>query len=201
MWPLAITTILMGVLGAILSRIAKAPVVESPDVAANAFDFDFSFMKILPAISASRLSPRGRQHIRDTEGLSLVPYADPPGQKKLYSIGYGYQLRKGEWWNKITKEFAEQLLEKVVAEDEREIETHISVPLNQNQYDAVFSWLYNIGAPNFRTSTLLDILNSGDYAGAAEQFKRWNKISTGQGLQVSNALVARRAKERDLFLS
>ncbi|MCK2118973.1 lysozyme, partial [Pseudomonas juntendi] len=58
------------------------------------------------------------------------------------------------------------------------------------------SFTYNLGAANLESSTLRRLLNSGDYAGAADQFPRWNKA----GGKVLAGLTRRRAAERDLFL-
>lgn len=79
---------------------------------------------------------------------------------------------------------------------EPEIERLVTVPLSQNQWDALVSFTYNLGAANLEWSTLLRKLNAGDYAAAADQFPRWNK----GGGKVLVWLVRRRAAERDLFL-
>ncbi|WLH87869.1 lysozyme [Pseudomonas sp. FP453] len=68
--------------------------------------------------------------------------------------------------------------------------------INQGQWDALMSFTYNLGAANLGTSTLLKLLNAGDYPGAAEQFPRWNKA----GGQVLAGLTKRRAAERVMFL-
>ena len=72
----------------------------------------------------------------------------------------------------------------------------VTAPLNQNQWDALMSFTYNLGAANLESSTLRRLLNAGNYSAAAEQFPRWNKA----GGQVLAGLVRRRAAERDLFL-
>lgn len=72
----------------------------------------------------------------------------------------------------------------------------VTAPLSQNQWDALMSFTYNLGAANLESSTLRRLLNAGNYAAAAEQFARWNKA----GGQVLAGLVRRRAAERDLFL-
>ncbi|WP_312069487.1 lysozyme, partial [Acinetobacter sp.] len=72
----------------------------------------------------------------------------------------------------------------------------VKVPLSQNQFDALVSLTYNIGSTAFKNSTLLKKLNAKDYAGAADQFLRWNK----GGGKVLKGLVRRREAERALFL-
>ncbi len=72
----------------------------------------------------------------------------------------------------------------------------VTVPLNQNQFDALVSLTYNIGSGAFNNSTLLKKLNKGDYQGAADQFLVWNKA----GGKVMKGLVRRREAEQALFL-
>ncbi|MCY1458796.1 Lysozyme RrrD [compost metagenome] len=79
---------------------------------------------------------------------------------------------------------------------EPEVERLVQVPLTGNQWDALVSFTYNLGAANLESSTLLRLLNAGDYVGAAGQFPRWNKA----GGKVLPGLVRRREAERVLFL-
>ncbi len=147
--------------------------------------------------SAFSASPAVYDRLRRLEGFSATPYRDPPNQDKLWSIGYGYQLRSGEWWTSIDVPFAEQLLAKVVGEVQDTINSLVRVPLSQNQFDALTLFVYNIGQTQFRTSTLLKLLNQGDYQGAAAQFGRW---VNGGGAVIPD-LVARRSEESQLFLT
>lgn len=73
---------------------------------------------------------------------------------------------------------------------------YVKVKLTQNQFDALVSFVYNVGVGAFRTSTLLRKLNNGDYVGAAAEFKRW-KFGGGKELP---GLVRRRKAEEQLFL-
>ena len=82
-----------------------------------------------------------------------------------------------------------------VAPAQRAVAKAVTVPLNQNQYDALTSLAYNIGTGAFQRSTLLRRLNAGDHAGAAEQFGVWVR----SGGADSPGLIARRAAERRLF--
>ncbi|WP_173506474.1 lysozyme, partial [Marinobacterium sp. xm-m-383] len=74
------------------------------------------------------------------------------------------------------------------------------VPLTQPQYDALASFIFNLGGANFRTSTLLRKLNAYDYVGAADEFLRWNKQRQGGQMVVLRGLTKRREEERALFL-
>jgi len=97
----------------------------------------------------------------------------------------------------ITTEQAERMLQNDIARFEPELENLVKVPLNQNQWDALMSFVYNLGSANLASSTLLKLLNAGDYARAADQFPRWNKAG-GKELP---GLTKRRAAEQALFLS
>ena len=73
----------------------------------------------------------------------------------------------------------------------------IKVKVTQSQFDAMVSLAYNIGAGAFLKSTLLKKVNAGDFAGAGEQFLRWNKAGGKEVL----GLTKRREREKQLFLS
>jgi lysozyme len=73
----------------------------------------------------------------------------------------------------------------------------VKAPINQNQFDALVSFVYNVGAGNFAKSTLLKKLNKADYQGAGDEFLRWNR----GGGKVLNGLIRRRDAERSLFLT
>lgn len=131
--------------------------------------------------------------IKKYEGFRESPYICPGGQ---LTIGYGKAIKPGEYTS-ITKSEAEILLRKTVAAFERSIKNLVQVPLNQNQYDALVSFAYNVGAGAFKKSDLLKKLNASDYKGAADELPKWNK-SKGKVLK---GLVRRREEERKLFLS
>ncbi|HGY9618318.1 TPA: lysozyme [Pseudomonas putida] len=139
-----------------------------------------------------RTSQRGLSLIKSFEGLRLQAYQDSVG---VWTIGYG-ATRGVKAGMKISKEQAERMLLNDVQRFEPEVQRLITVPLSQNQWDALMSFTYNLGAANLESSTLCRLLNAGNYASAAEQFPRWNKA----GGQVLAGLVRRRAAERDLFL-
>jgi len=139
-----------------------------------------------------RTSQRGLSLIKSFEGLRLLAYRDAVG---VWTIGYG-ATRGVKPGMSVTKEQAERMLLNDVQRFESEVERLVKVPLSGNQWDALVSFTYNLGASNLESSTLLRLLNVGDYAGAAEQFPRWNKA----GGKVLPGLVRRREAERVLFL-
>jgi lysozyme len=141
-------------------------------------------------------SQRGIDLIKAAEGLRLVAYPDPATGAEPWTIGYG-TTRGVMQGMRITAEQADQYLKSDVARFEPELANLVKVPLTQNQWDALMSFVYNLGSANLASSTLLKLLNAGYYARAADQFPRWNKAA-GKELP---GLTKRRAAEQALFLS
>ncbi len=136
-------------------------------------------------------SQRGLDLIKSFEGLRLTAYRCPAD---IPTIGYGTTagVKMGDT---ITKERAEELLREDVKRFEGYIDRLVKVPLTQGQWDALSSFVYNLGPGALEKSTLLRLLNAGDYSGAAAQFDRW-VYASGKKL---SGLVKRRAAERALF--
>ncbi|ECS1118898.1 lysozyme, partial [Salmonella enterica] len=97
----------------------------------------------------------------------------------------------------IAQETADRLLKTGLVSYERDVSRLVKVKLTQGQFDALVSFVYNLGARAFSGSTLLRKLNAGDYDGAAGEFMRW----VSPGTKVEAGLRRRRQAERDLFLS
>ena len=97
----------------------------------------------------------------------------------------------------ITDDDVDRLLRDDVAEAEACVENHCDVALSQNQFDALVSFVFNLGCEAFRNSTLLRLLNHGRYAEAAQQFNRWTRA----GDQVLPGLIVRRKDEAEMFLA
>ena len=138
-----------------------------------------------------KISEEGISLIKNYEGCRLEAYQDSVG---IWTIGYGV-IKGVKEGDKINQEEADHLLQEELPEYEGYINDMIKVPLEQCQFDALVCWVYNLGPNNLRDSTLLRILNEGDYNGVPEQIKRWNKA----GGTVLAGLVKRRAAESDLF--
>jgi lysozyme len=117
------------------------------------------------------------------------------------AIGYGINLtpaQAAEFANKtITEQQATEMLRDHLRSVEKFINDAVTVNLTQNQFDALCSFTYNLGVGNLKSSTLLRKLNTGDYAGAADEFLRWNQA----GGKVLAGLTARRQEEKQLFQS
>lgn len=139
-----------------------------------------------------KVNSRGLQLIKHFEGLFLQAYLCPA---EVLTIGYGHtaDVQPGDV---ITPEQADTFLLEDVSASERAVNRFVTVPLTQNQFDALVSFVFNLGGHNFKSSTLLRKLNAGDYTGAAEEFPRW--VNAG-GKQLSG-LIRRREAEKALFL-
>lgn len=140
-----------------------------------------------------QLSDAGLQLIKDFEGLRLTAYQDIGG---TWTIGYGHTGADAKKGNTITNQKAHELLTKDVASFVQCVTTAVKVSLNQNQFDALVSFTFNLGCGSLKSSTLLKFLNAGDYVEAANQFERWKFVN---GVEVAG-LLRRRKAERDLFL-
>jgi lysozyme len=132
--------------------------------------------------------------IKKFEGFSEKAYPDPAHGWRVPTIGYG-TTRGVKMGQEISKERADELLREDVARFDGYIEALVRVPLTQGQWDALSSFVYNLGPGALEKSTLLRLLNAGDYSGAAAQFDRW-VYASGKRL---SGLVKRRAAERALF--
>lgn len=134
--------------------------------------------------------------IKHFEGFEPEAYKDSVG---VVTIGYGHTSATyphAVMGMEITESQAEEYLLNDLSTTESQVETNVTVPLTDNQFSSLVSFTFNLGVGNLRSSTLLKLLNKGDYAGAAKQFLLWDKA----GGKVLNGLVARRRAEQDLFL-
>tara|TARA_B100001564_G_scaffold320662_1_gene298780 strand:+ start:876 stop:1301 length:426 start_codon:yes stop_codon:yes gene_type:complete len=138
-----------------------------------------------------KTSLEGINLIKHFEGCELEAYKCPAG---VWTIGYGH-IKGVQEGDVITEQQADDMLVEELEEYENYIHNLVSCPLNQNQFDALVSWVYNLGSSNLQASTLLKVLNAGDYAGVPAQMLRWNKA----GGKVLEGLTRRRQAEADLF--
>ena len=134
---------------------------------------------------------KGIELIKYFEGCELEAYKCAAGG---WTIGYGH-IKGVTPESVITQEQAEQMLGEELNEYESYINDMVTTPLSQNQFDALVSWVYNLGGGNLKASTLLKVLNSGDFNGVPAQLMRWNKA----GGKVLEGLTRRRQAEADLF--
>ena len=141
-----------------------------------------------------KISNAGLGLIKKFEGLRLKAYMPTPNDRP--TIGYGH-TKTTHMDMKITRATATELLKDDISWVEIAVKANVKVPLTQPQYDALCSFVYNLGATNFKRSTLLKKLNKGDYNGAGIELLRWDK----QGSKILLGLTRRREAELALFSS
>ena len=145
-----------------------------------------------------QISKNGIELIKRFEGLRLKAYQDSVG---VWTIGYGWTQpvdgKKIGPGMQIDQATADRLLKCGVVQYEQGVNQLVKVKITQGQFDALVSFAYNLGLRSLSTSTLLQKLNDGDKQGAADQFGRW----VNAGGKRLDGLVARRAAEREMFLS
>jgi len=137
------------------------------------------------------ISQEGLSLIKKFEGCELESYKCAAG---VWTIGYG-STNGVEEGMEISQERADMLLLEDVEIFEEAVNKLVEVSLEQNQFDALVSWTFNLGSTNLQNSTLLKVLNNKDYEGVPSQIKRWNKA----GGEVLQGLVRRREAEALLF--
>ena len=151
------------------------------------------------------LSVAGLEFVKQWEGFRERPGDDGEGQ---CAIGYGSVLHPGAcdgrpveepYASGISREAATELLIARCAEVRQAIEGLVTTALNQNQSDALISFVHNVGGEAFRTSTLLTTINAGDLIGAAREIRKWTKATRNGGLVEMPNLVRRREAEAALF--
>ena len=146
------------------------------------------------------LSMKGAAFIGHFEGFRGDMYNDPVGHA---TIGFGHLVHHGpingsepaEFRRGITRERALELLQQDAGSCAGEISRSVKVKLTQSQADALISFAFNVGNGAFQESTLLKLLNQGDYDSVPAQLNRWTKAS-GRTLP---GLVTRRKAEGALF--
>lgn len=138
-----------------------------------------------------KTSAKGIELIKAFEGFESQAYLCPAN---VWTIGYGTtsNVKKGQV---ITESQAVTFLEDDLEKFEKAVNSLVKVKLTQDQFDALVSWVYNLGQGNFASSTMLRLLNQGKYDTVPDQMLRWNKAG-GKALA---GLTRRRKAEGDLF--
>jgi lysozyme len=137
--------------------------------------------------------------IKEFEGLRTKAYKADPSEK-YYTIGYGHYGPDVTPTMGITLDYAYELLKIDVNRFASDLSRYMErdqIYLTQPQFDAVLSFVYNLGFANLISSTLWKKLKAKDYKGASEEFCRWNKCNG----KILKGLIVRREKEKQLFLS
>ena len=143
-----------------------------------------------------KTSQAGIDLIHSFETLRLKAYPDPGSKDGTpWTVGWGStgpDIGPGAAW---TKDQADARFAKDLARFEVGVSKGAGVSLKQHQFDAMVSFAYNVGLANFLSSTLLKMVNAGDFSGAAKQFSRWDKNDG----KVMTGLTRRRKAEMKLF--
>jgi len=141
-----------------------------------------------------KTSQKGIELIKLFEGFRSVAYKCPAG---VWTIGYGSTSGVKEGM-KVSTQQAENLLREHLSNDEKRL-SESGLKLNQNQFDALVSFVYNVGYESFRKSTLAKVVwaNASDMAGVKSELAKWTRAA-GRELP---GLVARREKEYELYSS
>jgi lysozyme len=153
-----------------------------------------------------QMSPHGLELLEQWEGFKLTVYKDSAG---LPTIGVGHLLTKSElssgkitingvpvsYANGLTEQQVTDLLGQDVRPAASAVNSNVKVDLNQNQFDALVSFTFNVGVGAFTGSTLLKVLNQGQYDQVPTQLLRWTRA----GGQVVQGLVNRRNNEIKLW--
>ena len=146
-----------------------------------------------------KISKDGLDLIKSFEGFRSKPYLCPAG---VPTIGYGTTYYEDGTHvtlddEPVTKKEATKMLEEQVNRVYGStVSRYVTSDTTQNQYNALVSFTYNLGAGNLKSSTLLKKHNRGDYKGASKEFKKWVKAG-GKKLK---GLERRRKAEKELYL-
>lgn len=140
-----------------------------------------------------KISSKALEIIKQHEGLRLEAYHCPSG---VITIGYGHTGEDVYSGQTITQEQASQFLIEDVDWAEDVVNSVVLVDLNQNEFDALVSFVFNIGSEAFSNSTLLEYLNKNKREQASAEFIKW--VHDGGGNKL-NGLIKRRKKEQELF--
>jgi lysozyme len=137
-------------------------------------------------------SDAGLAMTKEFEGLRLSAYQDVVS---VWTVGYGHTGTDVHAGLTITQTEADALLREDLSSAIATVNKEVTVPLTQNQFDALVDFCFNAGSGNFQHSTLLRNVNRGDFAGVETQFGLW----THAGGKVEPGLVRRRKAEATLF--
>ena len=140
------------------------------------------------------ISDNGLSLIEQFESLKFKAYKDIRG---ILTIGYGHTGSDVTDGLIISKNQAEILLKNDAQVTVQTINRLVKVVLNQNQFDALCSFIFNVGSGNFASSTMLKLINQSNFTDAANEFPKWDKAAG----TIVQGLLNRRLKEQELFNS
>jgi lysozyme len=134
--------------------------------------------------------------VKRFEGLYLTTYTCPAGKE---TIGYGHTGNDVSDGQHITEAQADALLDADLSDAESDVDELVNVDCTNYELAALISFVFNLGGPALRGSTLLKKLNACDKAGAAQEFLKWDKAHVNGQLVALQGLTLRRQAESRLF--
>ena len=134
-----------------------------------------------------KISEEGKALIKKFEGCKLDSYRC---SANVATIGYGHTKDVSDG-DTCTQEEADQMLAEDLEEFESYVDKLVTVDLEQNQFDALVAWTFNLVPTNFISSTLLRVLNEGKHENVPSEMRRWNKA----GGETLEGLIRRREAE------
>jgi len=134
-----------------------------------------------------RISEEGKALIKKFEGCELESYRC---SADVATIGYGHTKDVSDG-DTCTQEEADQMLAEDLEEFEDYVDKLVTVDLDQNQFDALVAWTFNLGPTNLKSSTMLKVLNEGKHENVPGEMRRWNKA----GGETLEGLIRRREAE------
>lgn len=186
---------------------SKAEEVTTKTTSDDGIKFIGGFEGLFRYGGSSKYAPRGTLLVKENKNL-IYEYIDPIG---LPTIGYGHLLTPSEkssgkiningtsvdYKKGLTLTQVMDLKKQDLQRFEKAVNDNVKVALTQSMFDALVSFSFNVGIGNLQKSTLLKLLNRGDYRGAANEFTKWNKAAG----KVLAGLTRRREAEKRMFLS
>jgi len=143
-------------------------------------------------LNRMNVSPNCAAITKQFESCQLEAYQDPIGK---WTVGYGHTGPDVYAGLKIDQARADYLLMLDLQSAQNTVNNLVEPQINQNQFDALCDFVFNVGAGNFKGSTLLSLVNAKDFDAATKEFSKWNKA----GGKVLPGLTKRRAAEAELF--
>lgn len=138
------------------------------------------------------ISEDGIALVRQSEGLRLAAYQDAGGK---WTVGYGHTGHDVYDGLVITEAEAEELLHNDLLSSQLYVNFLVKAPLTQGMFDALVDWTFNLGLKRLKQSTMLKLLNEGNYAGAKAELLKWDRV----GEVVVEGLLHRRQAEAKLW--
>ena len=142
-----------------------------------------------------QVSDQGIELIKQMEGFSDVAYPDPATKSAPFTIGFGrtHNVKPDQRCDRMQADY--WLRHQDAPKAAECVNKHVKRPLRQQEFDALVSFVYNVGCANFRQSTILKLLNQGNKKAASAEFPKWVYAAHKQ----LPGLVKRRERERDVF--